>query len=120
MSVVCIQPTIHATILIVTFALLRADRLTPGPPLVPEVIDPTPPPPTLPFPSCGQIVTATNGVITPPGYPTFRHNQRCGWIIALDNPRGYRLRINIQVSVEQRSVIIIMLMLPNNTYFSFS
>ena len=80
--------------------LIYADRITPGPPLVPQVIDP---PITLPFPDCGQILTARNGVITSPGYPTYQRNQRCGWIIALG--KGYRLRITIRVSIEQRSAI---------------
>ena len=61
------------------------------------------PPPVLPFPDCGQILTARNGVISSPGYPTYRHNQRCGWIIALG--KGYGLRIKIEVSVKQGSVI---------------
>ena len=59
--------------------------------------------PVLPFPDCGQILTARNGVISSPGYPTYRHNQRCGWIIALG--KGYGLRIKIEVSVKQGSVI---------------
>ena len=76
----------------------------PGPPLVPlPPPEPTSPPPTLPYPSCGQILTATSGTITSPGYPTYRHNQDCAWIIAISNSRGYRMRITFQpVSVEHR------------------
>ena len=49
--------------------------------------------------SCGKVFEkALNGSFQSPGYPNFRHNQDCGWVILA--PAGYFLSFNISVSMD--------------------
>ena len=53
---------------------------------------------TNPF-SCGGVFEkALNGSFRSPGYPNFRHNQDCGWVIQA--PAGYFLSFTINIHVD--------------------
>ena len=57
--------------------------------------------PTIPY-TCGSVFDGQlSGTITSPGYPTYAHNQTCGWVIKV--PPGFRLLLTFQpLSVEYR------------------
>ena len=58
-------------------------------------------PPTNPY-SCGSVFDGQlNGTISSPGYPTYAHNQDCGWVIKV--PSGFLLTLTFKpLSVEAR------------------
>ena len=73
---------------------------------------PTPPPspsittvvPTSPSVSCGQTSDgALNGSFRSPGYPEYRHNLHCEYVIKI--PKGYHVNITMtNLTLEERCV----------------
>ena len=67
---------------------------------------PTPAPPSLPTGiTCGQVSNGRlNGTYTSPGYPNYRHNLDCAYVIKV--PDGYNIQLEIQgFATEQRYVM---------------
>ena len=64
---------------------------------------PTPAPPSLPTGvTCGQVSDGQlNGTYTSPGYPSYRHNLDCAYVIKV--PQGYDIQLKISnFATEQR------------------
>lgn len=52
--------------------------------------------------TCGQVVSGnTSGMLTSPGYPEYRHNLDCAYII--NPPNGYYLQVQLpNFAIEER------------------
>ena len=84
-----------------TNQLYKCTKPHPPPSIVlPEESTVSTKPPTNPY-SCGNVYDGQlEGTITTPNYPTYAHNQDCGWVIKV--PPGFLLTLTFQPLLVER------------------